>query len=322
MGKLDFKNINVKKEEPKVAKKEKGTKDLFSKKIEPKEAFAPKENAPQDFGTPVYVEEPVYNEAPQRTYEPAPQRGYGSAQPTDARRYDERMYVAPQEDYGRTPVGYQAPQDDYNRGMVGYQAPREEYNRGTVMQHNTSQGFYSNPNGQLQKETSLAVLDNKEFVTVEMAGLNVERVKLPEMKDVKGIVSARINEMEDRTGISVLPFYMTNTMPTFTQLQDHKIIYIDGMPYSSSYKRIVNQREINAIIDEVTETVSVGEVAVISLLCERKLEGNVFKTCRVNEYELQTLLGALADFKAYIKMNKDNEGEMFLVAGDFYNRFR
>lgn len=307
MGKLNFQDIKVDREEERVEVKAPKKASIFTTKIEPEaEVFAPKEEEHTSFVEAQYTEDRRAYQEPQVQHQP------NYAQP--------RGYAQPQEAYGAPTPSYVQPKETYAPATY-VQPTREAYTAPSVMQHHNPQGFYEG-NGKLQKETSLAVLESENFVTVDIAGLNVQRVKLPEMKDVKGNMSRRIAEIENQTGISVLPFFLTQTMPTVVQLQEHKIIYIDGMPYSSGTTRIVNQREIDSIIEEVFETVSMGEVAVIKLLCDREVGGRAFRTLRVNDYEVQTLLGALADYMAYIKMNKDNEGEMVLIAGDFYNKFR
>ncbi|WP_283693093.1 hypothetical protein [Clostridium perfringens] len=302
MGKLNFQDIKVDREEERVEAKAPKKASIFATKIEPEaEVFAPKEEEHTSFVEAQYTEDRRAYQEPQVQHQP------NYAQP--------RGYVQPQEAYG-------APTPSYVQ-------PKEAYNTGVVMQHNSPTPYYSNPVG-VNRESSLTVYDDddSDFITINLSALDVEAIELPKVMDEFGRISDKITAVEDRTGISVLPFELTGTSSLVAGLKDHKIIEIEGKKYSTSYKRIVNPQELDRVIGEVVaeasrilaESVSDPNCktrhARVPLFCKKEYNGVVFPTLRLNEYETQLALGKLRNFRATVKARKGSGLELYLVTGD------
>lgn len=144
--------------------------------------------------------------------------------------------------------------------------------------------------------------------------VNVEKINIGEIKDTTGMVSTRIEEVEDRTGISVLPFAVTNVMPQVTELKRHKKICIDGQYYSSGVTRVVNPNMIEQIKSEAIVAITSATPYAKSLWTEKTINGRTFKTLLLNNYEVRMIRDMFADFNARV-VDGDN-GDIILKIGD------
>ena len=144
--------------------------------------------------------------------------------------------------------------------------------------------------------------------------VNVEKINIGEIKDTTGMVSTRIEEVEDRTGISVLPFAVTSVMSQVTELKRHKKICIDGQYYSSGVTRVVNPNTIEQIKSEAIVAITSATPYAKSLWTEKTINGRTFKTLLLNNYEVRMIRDMFADFNARV-VDGDN-GDIILKIGD------
>ena len=158
------------------------------------------------------------------------------------------------------------------------------------------------------------VVENANARVFDGPSVNVEKINIGEIKDTTGMVSKRIEDVEDNTGISVLPFSITNVMQQVTELKRHKKICIDGQFYSSGTTRIVNKSLIEQIKNEAIVAITQATPFAKSLWTDRTLNGRTFRTLLLNNYEVRVLKDMFADFNARV-VDGDN-GDIILKIGD------
>ena len=148
---------------------------------------------------------------------------------------------------------------------------------------------------------------------IEVGTLDIRPLKIGAIKDGKGYISARINELEDKYKISVLPFSVTGTLPQVEELAEHKIILINNMKYSSGTRRIVNQSKMDCYIENIRRHIERGEVFDDTLLERVDIEGKVFDTLKFNEMELQMINTLFLEVTAVFYV--DESGDMRINVG-------
>lgn len=144
--------------------------------------------------------------------------------------------------------------------------------------------------------------------------INIEKINIGEIKDTTGMVSTRIEEVEDRTGISVLPFSVSNVMSQVSELKRHKKICIDGQYYSSGTTRIVDNTTLEQIKNEIIGAITLATPYAKSLWTQKTVNGKTFRTLLLNNYEVRMLRDMFADFNP--RVIDGDDGDIILKIGD------
>ena len=166
----------------------------------------------------------------------------------------------------------------------------------------------------VQMLTNVSGVEKANSHIFDGPAINVEKINIGEIKDTTGMVSTRIEEVEDRTGISVLPFAISNVMSQVTELKRHKKICIDGQYYSSGTTRIVDNSMLEQIKNEIIVAITSATPYAKSLWTQKTVNGKTFKTLLLNNYEVRMLRDMFVDFNP--KVVDGDGGDIILKIGD------
>ncbi|GAA0101601.1 hypothetical protein UT300012_23160 [Paraclostridium bifermentans] len=167
--------------------------------------------------------------------------------------------------------------------------------------------------GKMVRTMKPILTGNKQEIVV--GTLDIKPIKIGEIKDEMGYISERIKEMEDKLGISVLPFTVTRTLPQVVELAEHKIIEINGMKYSSGTTRIVNQNKLDIYIENIRRHIERGREFDDTLLERVEIDNQVMDTLKFNTIELEMLNTLFLEVSAVFYT--DESGDMRLNVGGY-----
>lgn len=151
---------------------------------------------------------------------------------------------------------------------------------------------------------------------IKVGVIDIQPIKIPKIHDTEGLISERIRVIEDKTGISVLPFSITDTLPQVESLADHDIVEIGGERYSSGTTRVVNQRRLDAYVEEIKNCIARGQAFEDSLLERQEVNGHTFETMKFNIRELETLNSLFINI--VMSIYEDETGDIKINVGGYY----
>lgn len=202
---------------------------------------------------------------------------------------------------------------------------RSPYSVDTIEVKETKDAIYGGPKIDLnvdeehyptsERVRTLKPVLSADKTEIEVGTLDIKPLKIGSISDEKGYISSRINAIEDKYNIAVLPFSITGTLPQVDHLADHKILYINNMKYSSGTKRIVNQSKMDRYIENIRRHIEQGESFDDTLLERANIEGKVFDTLKFNEMELQMINTLFLEVTAVFYM--DASGDMRINVGGY-----
>ena len=152
----------------------------------------------------------------------------------------------------------------------------------------------------------------KEF---ELNVFNVKPVKISRIVDTEGHISASIRDIEDASGISVLPFPIAQLLPQVEELSGHKILKIRGERYVSGTTRIVNKGRFDSFVNSIKEEIMKGRIFDESLLEEVVYAGQSFVTMKFNHYELSMLNSMFINIQFLVY--EDSLGDIRINVGGY-----
>lgn len=151
---------------------------------------------------------------------------------------------------------------------------------------------------------------------IKVGVIDIQPIKIPKIHDTEGLISERIRSIEDKTGISVLPFSITDTLPQVESLADHDIVEIGGERYSSGTTRVVNQRRLDAYVEDIKNCIARGQAFEDSLLERQEVNGHTFETMKFNIRELETLNSLFINI--VMSIYEDETGDIKINVGGYY----
>lgn len=151
---------------------------------------------------------------------------------------------------------------------------------------------------------------------IKVGVIDIQPIKIPKIHDSEGLISSRIRKVEDKTGISVLPFGITGTLPQVESLADHDIVEIGGEKYSSGTTRVVNQKRLDAYVESIKNCIARGQAFEDSLLERQEVDGQIFDTMKFNIRELETLNSLFINI--VMSIFEDETGDIKINVGGYY----
>ncbi len=99
-------------------------------------------------------------------------------------------------------------------------------------------------------------------------------------------------------------------------LADHDIVEIGGERYSSGTTRVVNQRRLDAYVEEIKNCIARGQAFEDSLLERQEVNGHTFETMKFNIRELETLNSLFINI--VMSIYEDETGDIKINVGGYY----
>lgn len=152
----------------------------------------------------------------------------------------------------------------------------------------------------------------KEF---DLNVFNVSPVTISRIVDTEGHISAAVRDIEDASGISVLPFPIAQLLPQVEELSGHKIMLIRGEKYVSGTTRIVNKGRFDTFVNKIKEEIMKGRIFDESLLEEVVYAGQSFVTMKFNHYELSMLNSMFINIQFLVY--EDSLGDIRINVGGY-----
>ena len=141
--------------------------------------------------------------------------------------------------------------------------------------------------------------DDIESDVIPVSYVDVEKVLIPEIKDVEGRLSDIVESIETITGLSVVPLEMAAIAPEVTKLQRHEIFELGGHRYAmSSHVRdavILNYKE------KIVSTLSRGLPFIENLSQQITYKGVDYKTFTLSRQEWTLLLSTFREYKGSVR---------------------
>lgn len=156
------------------------------------------------------------------------------------------------------------------------------------------------------------VTNVKEF---ELNVFNVKPVTISRIIDTEGQISAAVRDIEDASGISVLPFPIAQLLPQVEELSGHKIMMIRGEKYVSGTTRIVSKGRFDTYVTQIKEEIMKGRIYDESLLEEVTYAGQSFITMKFNHYELSMLNSMFINIQFLVY--EDSLGDIRINVGGY-----
>lgn len=150
-----------------------------------------------------------------------------------------------------------------------------------------------------------AIVDDMESDVIPVSYVDVEKVVIPEIKDVEGRLSDIVESIETITGMSVVPLEMASIAPEVTKLQRHEIFELGGHRYAmSSHVRdavILNYKE------KIVNTLSRGLPFIENLSQQITYKGVDYKTFTLSRQEWTLLLSTFREYKGNVKIKNKTD---------------
>lgn len=239
---------------------------------------------------PVYVEQPQYHEPVQQHQAPQYQE---PVQQNQGPQYQEHNQ------YG---YGEQPRQDNYNPysmiPMRNYD-PRRDRRSGTTLPSLCNVGRALTQE-ELKRHVieSLGLNPSSDIIVHQPKHINVEPLKF-DVKDRTGLIAKKVEEAENKHGLSVIPFKVAGLNKFITEIVGYSIIEIDGEKCASSSERVVNRRLLDKYVDEFKDILSCGGIVDgYSLMTEFSHNDKIYNIPALNVYEIDELQNLFADFGA------------------------
>lgn len=133
----------------------------------------------------------------------------------------------------------------------------------------------------------------KEAV-IPVSYVKVDRIIVPEIKDVKGRLSDIVESIEEMCNVSVVPLEMTCISSSVKKLQRHEIFELSGKRYAMS--KTVREGVINRYVERIQNTLATGMPFVENLMTAVTYNDVSYKTIALSRNEWTLILSM---FRAY-----------------------
>lgn len=135
----------------------------------------------------------------------------------------------------------------------------------------------------------------------------VEPLRIEAIRDTEGYISAKVNRIEDKTGVSVIPFDLLGLLPQVVYIQGHEIIEVKGKKYVSGCTRKVNESLLYSYANKIENNILSGVEFDDSLMINCDFEGNRIETLKFNMKELSYLLAKFREMKPSVYTTRSGE---------------
>lgn len=133
--------------------------------------------------------------------------------------------------------------------------------------------------------------------------IDVSPIVIDDINDRTGRLSSKVEALEDRYQVSVLPFEVTNLIPGVKNLQRHEFLMLNGIKYVSGTTRIVNSMLVESTVNDIKLALENGNPYITSLNTTVMIDGNSYRTIKFNSYELSYILALFRNFKTDVSQN-------------------
>lgn len=133
--------------------------------------------------------------------------------------------------------------------------------------------------------------------------IDVSPIVIDDSNDRTGRLSSKVEALEDRYQVSVLPFEVTNLIPGVKNLQRHEFLMLNGIKYVSGTTRIVNSMLVESTVNDIKLALENGNPYITSLNTTVMIDGNSYRTIKFNSYELSYILALFRNFKTDVSQN-------------------
>lgn len=137
--------------------------------------------------------------------------------------------------------------------------------------------------------------------------IDVSPIVIDDVNDKTGRLSSKIEALEDKYNVSVLPFEVTNLIPGVKNLQRHEFLMLNGIKYVSGTTRIVNSMLVESTVNDIKLALENGTPYITSLNTNVRIYGDSYRTIKFNSYELSYILALFRNFKSEVSQNVKGE---------------
>ena len=137
--------------------------------------------------------------------------------------------------------------------------------------------------------------------------IDVSPIVIDDVNDKTGRLSSKIEALEDKYNVSVLPFEVTNLIPGVKNLQRHEFLMLNGIKYVSGTTRIVNSMLVESTVNDIKLALENGTPYITSLNTNVRIDGDSYRTIKFNSYELSYILALFRNFKSEVSQNVKGE---------------
>lgn len=135
----------------------------------------------------------------------------------------------------------------------------------------------------------------------------VEPLHIRAIRDTEGYIASKIDKIEDRTGVSVIPFDLLGLLPQVVYIKDHDIIKVRGKSYVTGTKRKVNETLLYAYADRIESSILSGVEFDDSLMVTCDFEGSRIETLKFNTKELSYLVSKFSEMNPSVYVTTSGE---------------
>ena len=128
--------------------------------------------------------------------------------------------------------------------------------------------------------------------------IDVSPIVIDDVNDKTGRLSSKIEALEDKYNVSVLPFEVTNLIPGVKNLQRHEFLMLT---------RIVNSMLVESTVNDIKLALENGTPYITSLNTNVRIDGDSYRTIKFNSYELSYILALFRNFKSEVSQNVKGE---------------
>lgn len=145
---------------------------------------------------------------------------------------------------------------------------------------------------------------------------NVQALQIDTIRDEEGYICARVNRIEDETGIAVLPFNKIGLLPQVEYIQGHEMVFIYGDKYVTSVTRIINESALYQYVSKIEKCIVSGVEFDETLIIASDFKGERITTLRFNIKELAFIKAKFQQLPCTVY--ETSSGDMRLNVGGLY----
>lgn len=150
-------------------------------------------------------------------------------------------------------------------------------------------------------------VDDTEHVEVYVPSiLSAKPLDFKEIKDTKGLISAKVSKFELESGLSCMPFSLIGLNKNIVEIKDYHIATVGKEKYVSSSTRISNKQKIAEYTERWKEKIESAEEIEENLMEIVSYNGQQVKTIAFNQAELDHLLSLFNQVNAALVIHGDD----------------
>lgn len=149
----------------------------------------------------------------------------------------------------------------------------------------------------------------------DFVNVDVEPIIIDDINDTTGRLSSRIEALEQKYGVGVLPYKATKIMPNVKRLQRHIILDLFGQKYISGIKQPVNKGLLDETLKNIQLSLESGTSYISTINTVVVIDGISYPTLKFNTYELSYINKRFQHYNPQIKQTAT--GEILLTVGNY-----